>query len=109
MGSVVSYLDYVYMENPEGESLTSMTVCVGRTITGKMVRRRCPSEDTWKKICRPLGEGSLIIKTVMQDGPSQVRRSIVGVHQRTLERNIETLEDGSLTVITVMQDGTSRV
>ena len=27
MGSFVSYLDYVYMENPEGESLTHMTVC----------------------------------------------------------------------------------
>ena len=50
MGSVVSYLDYVYMENPEGESLTSMTVCAGWTITGTMVRRRCPSEDTLKKI-----------------------------------------------------------
>ena len=40
MGSVVFYLDYVYMENPEGESLTSMTVCAGRTVTGTMVRRR---------------------------------------------------------------------
>ena len=34
------YLDYVYIENPEGESLTSMTVCAGRTVTGTMVRRR---------------------------------------------------------------------
>ena len=46
MGSVVSYLDFVYMENPEGESLTSMTVYTGRTVTGTTVRRRCPSEDT---------------------------------------------------------------
>ena len=69
MGSVVSYLDYAYKENPEGESLTSMTVCAGRTITGTTVRRRCPSEDT-KKIWRPLGEGSLNIEMVMLDGPS---------------------------------------
>ena len=34
------YLDYVYIENPEGESLTSMTVCAGRTITGTTVHRR---------------------------------------------------------------------
>ena len=34
------YLDYVYIENPEGESLTSMTVCVGRTVTGTTIRRR---------------------------------------------------------------------
>ena len=40
MGSVVSYLDYVYMENPEGESLTSMTVCAGRTVTGTTVHLR---------------------------------------------------------------------
>ena len=40
MRSVVYYLDYVYMENPEGLSLTSMMVCAGRTITGTTVRRR---------------------------------------------------------------------
>ena len=40
MGSVVSYLDYVYMENPEGKSLTSMTVCEGRTVTGTIGRCR---------------------------------------------------------------------
>ena len=40
MGSVVYYLDYVYMENTEGESLTSMIVCAGRTVTGTTVRRR---------------------------------------------------------------------
>ena len=33
-------LDYLYMENHERESLTSMTVCAGRTVTGAMVRRR---------------------------------------------------------------------
>ena len=61
MGSVVSYLDFVYMENPNRESLTSMTVCAGRTITGTTVhhnghagrtivgmtvRRTCLFEDT---------------------------------------------------------------
>ena len=40
MGSVVFYLNYVYMENPEGESLTSMTVCAGRTVTSTTFRRR---------------------------------------------------------------------
>ena len=50
MGSVVSYLDYVYMENPEGESVTSMMECAGRSVTGTTVHRRCPSEDTWKKM-----------------------------------------------------------
>ena len=34
------YLGYVYIENPEGESLTRMTVCAGRTVTGTTVRRR---------------------------------------------------------------------
>ena len=53
MGSVVSYLDYVYMENPEGESLTSMTVCAGWTVTGTTVRRTCLSEDPWKKMRDP--------------------------------------------------------
>ena len=46
----MSYLDFVYMGNPEGESLTSMTICAGWTVTGTTVRRRCPSEDTWKKL-----------------------------------------------------------
>ena len=40
MGSVVFYLNYVYMENPEGESLTSMMVCAGRTVTGTTACRR---------------------------------------------------------------------
>ena len=80
MGSIVSYLDYVYMDNTEGESLTSMTVCVGRTVTGTMVRRRCPSEDTKKKNERPLGGGSLTVITVIQDGPSWLRRSVTCVH-----------------------------
>ena len=40
MRSVVFYLDYVYIENTEGESLTSMTVCAERTVTGTTVRRR---------------------------------------------------------------------
>ena len=56
MGSIVSYLDFVYMENHVRESLTSMTVCAGRTV--------------------------------------QVRRSVVGVRQRTLEKNMETLRRG---------------
>ena len=71
MGSVVSYLDFFYMENPEGESLTSMKVYAGRTVTGTTVHRRCPLEDT-KKIWRPLGEESLAIITLMQYGPSRV-------------------------------------
>ena len=81
-----------------------MTVCAGRTVTGTTVRHRCPTVDTWKKIWRPLGEGSLTIETVMQDGPSRVQQSIIGVRQKTLERNMETLGEGSLTVMTVMQD-----
>ena len=40
MRSVVFYLNYIYMENPEGESLTSMIVCAGQTVTGTRVRRR---------------------------------------------------------------------
>ena len=38
MGSVVSYLNYVYMENPEGKSLTSMTVYAGRTVVIMTIR-----------------------------------------------------------------------
>ena len=68
--------------------------CARRTVEGMSVRHRCSSEDTWKKIWRPLGEGSLTIEEVMQDEPSQVRRSVVGVRQRTLEKNMETLRRG---------------
>ena len=50
MGSVVSYLDYVYMENPEGQ--------------------------------------------FVKEGLLQVQRSVVGVRQRTLEKNMETLRRG---------------
>ena len=46
-GPIVFYLDYVYMENPEGLSLTSMMVCVGRTITGTTVRRRTLGKNMW--------------------------------------------------------------
>ena len=36
------------MENPEGESLTSMTVCARQTVTGTTVRRRtlCKNMET---------------------------------------------------------------
>ena len=74
MGSVVFYLNYVYRENPEGEFLTSIKVCAGRTVTGTTVRRR-----TLEKNMETLGEGSLTVMTVMQDGPSWVRRSVTYV------------------------------
>ncbi|WP_353802551.1 hypothetical protein, partial [Acinetobacter baumannii] len=32
-------LNYVYMENPEGQSLTSMAVCAGRTVIVTTDRR----------------------------------------------------------------------
>ena len=67
MASVVFYLNYVYTENPEGDFVTSMMVCAGRTVTGPMVRRR-----KLEKISRPLEEGCLTVMTVMQDGPSYV-------------------------------------
>ena len=50
MGSVVSYLHYVYMENPEEKSLTTMMVYAGRIVATMTVRRRCPSWDTWGKM-----------------------------------------------------------
>ena len=40
MGSVVSYLDYVYIESLEGESLTCMTVYAEWTVIGTAVRQR---------------------------------------------------------------------
>ena len=65
--------------------------CAGRTVDGMTVRRRCPSEGTWKKIWRPLGEGTLTVTTVVQDGPSRVCRLVVDVRQRTLKKSMETL------------------
>ena len=53
MGSVVSYVDFVYMENPDGECLTNMKVCAGETVTGTKNRRRYPSEDTCRKYGDP--------------------------------------------------------
>ena len=50
MGSVMSYFNYVYVETHDGPS--SMSV-VGHL-------------EKW----RPLGEGSLTVMTVVQDGPS---------------------------------------
>ena len=46
MASVVFYLNYVYTENPEGEFVTSMTVCAGRTVIGTAVRRMFSSLET---------------------------------------------------------------
>ena len=34
------YLDYVYIENLEEESLNSMMLCARRTVTGTTIRRR---------------------------------------------------------------------
>ena len=45
----------------------------------------------------------------MQDGPSQVRWSVVDSRRRTLEKKMETLRKGSLIIMTVMQDGPSWV
>ena len=53
-GVLVSYIDYVYLENPEEESLTNMTVYEGRTIATMTVRRRSSSWETLKKVWRPL-------------------------------------------------------
>ena len=48
MGSVMSYLNYVYVENPEAKSLTSVKVYAVRTVV------------------------ILTVMTIMQDGPSRV-------------------------------------
>ena len=47
-------------------------------------------EDFW----RPLLEGSLTIMTVVQDGTSWVRRSVVSVRRWTLGKFLETLVRG---------------
>ena len=49
----------------------------------------------------PLGQGSLTVMTVMQDGPSRVWRSVVDVRWRTLRKSERPLGIGSLTVMTV--------
>ena len=65
MGSIMSYFNYVYVETPEGKSLTVMTDKhdgpSSRSIVGHL-------EEVW----RPLIEGSLTIMTVVPDGPSRV-------------------------------------
>ena len=103
MGSVVFYLDYVYMENPEGESLTSMTVCVGQSVTGTMVRRR-----TLRKNMKTLKRG------VSDSHDGHAGQTVVGMTVRhmcplknTWEKNERPLETGSLSSMTVVQDGPS--
>ena len=84
------YLDYVYKENPEGESLTSMTVCAGRTVTGTTVRRR-----TLEKKMETL-------RTGVSDGhDGHAGRTVVGTTVRhmcplkdTWKKTIETLRRG---------------
>ena len=71
-----------------------------------MVHRIYTLVDTQKK-WRPLGQGSLTTMTVVQDGPSWERRSVVDVHQSTLRKNWRSLGIRSLTTITVVQDGPS--
>ena len=66
MGSVVSYLDYVYMENPEGQFVKEGLLQVQRSVVGVRLR------TLEKKIRTPLGEVSLTVITVMQDGPTSV-------------------------------------
>ena len=73
------YLDSVEIENAERGSLTRMMVCAGRTVVGMTVRHKSLLKDTREKKWRPLGEGSLTGITVMQDGPSQGRRSVTYV------------------------------
>ena len=72
------YLDYVYIENPEGESLSSMTACAGRTVTGTMVRRR-----TLEKKMETLRRG------VSDRYDGHVGRTIVG----TTDRHMCPLKD----------------
>ena len=68
MGSVMSYLNYVSVENPKGKSLTSLTVYAGWTVTGMTVHRICPFEDA----CKKLDTGVLgLLERILQ-------RSIVG-------------------------------
>ena len=101
MGSVVSSLDYVYMENAEGESLTSMTVCEGRTVTGTTVRRRFSSEDTWKKM-------ETVRRGVSDRHNGHAGWTVVGMTVRrtcpfedTYKNGERPLETGSLTTRTV--------
>ena len=58
-----------------------MTVCAGQTVTGTTVRRRCPSEDTWKKM-------ETLRRGVSDRYNSHVGRTFTGtaVRQRTLEK-----------------------
>ena len=47
--TVVGILEKGWRHLGEG-FLTVMMVCEGWTVEGMIVRRRCPSEDTWKKM-----------------------------------------------------------
>ena len=99
------YLDYVYIENPEGESLTSMMVCAGRTLTGTTVRRR-----TLKKKMETLRRG------VSDRHDGYVGHTVVGTTvchmcplKNTWEKNERPFETGSLSRMTVVQDRPLRV
>ena len=91
------------MENPEGESLTSMTVCAGRTVTGTTVHRRT-LERNMETLRRGVsdrhnGHGGW---TVM--GMTVCRARPFDDTKKNGERPLET---GSLTTRTVVQDGPS--
>ena len=60
-----------------------------------------------QKVRRPLGEGSLTVMTVMQDGPSRVGLSVIDVHWRTLRKSERPLGIVSLTVMTDVKGGPS--
>ena len=58
---------------------------------------------------RPLGEGSLTVMTVMQDGPSWYDGPSQVSVEGHLKKKWRPLGEGSLTDMTVMQDGPSWV
>ena len=89
------------MENPEGESLTSMTVCAGRTVTGTTVRRKALA----KKM-------ETLRRGVSDRYDGHAGRTVVGTTVRhmcplkdTWKKNVRPLETGYLTTRTVVQDG----
>ena len=71
MGSVISYFNYVYLETPKGKSVTFM-----KDKQDGPHDNDGPSSMSvvghLEKVWRPLGDGSLTIMTVVQDGPSRV-------------------------------------
>ena len=74
--------------------------CAGRTVVVMKVHRKCPLEDTYKKL-------ETLRTRVSDNHDGCAGQTVVDVRQRTLRKSWRPLALGSLTAMKVVQDGPS--